>query len=131
MGFPGSAARIGETPCNTFRGMLHGAPAWSAPGFPPRSTRRTTKKANRIRAEGAFVALRLLRGSLRMGFNGVFGGCRETLWNVFRETLHGATAWRAPGFPPRSTRRTTKRPEDHTSELQSLMRHSYDVFRLK
>src|SRR3546814_18796809 len=95
MGFNGVFGGCRETLWNVFRETLHGAPAWSAPGFPPRSTRRTTKKANRIRTEGAFVALRVRRGPLRIGFNSVSWGCGETPCNTFCEMLHGL-GWTAP-----------------------------------
>src|SRR3546814_4157389 len=37
----------------------------------------------------------------------------------------------APGYAPGSTKRSACRSEEHTSELQSLMRISYAVFCLK
>src|SRR3546814_9697379 len=40
-------------------------------------------------------------------------------------------ARRTPATPPRSTRNAGYRSEEHTSELQSLMRISYAVFCLK
>src|SRR3546814_3556142 len=39
--------------------------------------------------------------------------------------------WRSPGFLPGTAEREGKRSEEHTSELQSLMRISYAVFCLK
>src|SRR3546814_1562918 len=43
----------------------------------------------------------------------------------------GWPAPRRPPAPPDSPRRSTDRSEEHTSELQSLMRISYAVFCLK
>src|SRR3546814_9583095 len=42
-----------------------------------------------------------------------------------KPTPHG------PGFGPRAFRRASRRSEEHTSELQSLMRISYAVFCFK
>src|SRR3546814_937725 len=47
-------------------------------------------------------------------------------------TPQGHWEWRsAPQYGPRATGPAQKRSEEHTSELQSLMRISYEVFCLK
>src|SRR3546814_8066811 len=51
---------------------------------------------------------------------------------VDEETTHGQHPYRpAPGPPTRAVLRRPSRSEEHTSELQSLMRTSYAVFCLK
>src|SRR3546814_4991102 len=65
-------------------------------------------------------------------------------WGIDRDTIRLASArtscteqlWPVPRFaardsPPSSSRLSARRAEEHTSELQSLMRISYAVFCLK
>src|SRR3546814_2746635 len=49
---------------------------------------------------------------------------------VTSEPSRETTRPRTPVFPPKA-RKPLTRSEEHTSELQSLMRNSYDVFCLK
>src|SRR3546814_2292267 len=80
-------------------------------------------------AEGR--AIREPRVVAAMGFHGVLGGAASvhaTWCNTFREMLHGAP-WTAP--LGRDSEIRCNRSEEHTSELQSLMRTSYAVFCLK
>src|SRR3546814_2224105 len=48
-----------------------------------------------------------------------------------RTRRHGCRRSRARGHDRRAARRHARRSEEHTSELQSLMRKSYAVFCLK
>src|SRR3546814_2159294 len=90
---------------------------------PPRSTRTDT----------LFPYTTLFRAFLRR-----CGGVQLTHWNH----SCGGLRWCVPQYPPmrplpawggigRLEKRKTERSEEHTSELQSLMRISYAVFCLK
>src|SRR3546814_998939 len=48
-----------------------------------------------------------------------------------RQRSHSLTVWNQTCPPPNSRNLTQRRSEEHTSELQSLMRISYAVFCLK
>src|SRR3546814_4530248 len=80
---------------------------------PPRSTRTDT----------LFPYTTLFRSAL--------SGCGPGFVYRFIDALAGAGAALAPVPAHELGRRVTQRSEEHTSELQSLMRISYAVFCLK
>src|SRR3546814_4032556 len=103
---------------------------------PPRSTRTDT----------LFPSTTLFRSNLKIGSNLAETHNRETraVWRYARHSdirlieqrlltrqgyIVASQAAQAPSAPRRRRRR--KRSEEHTSELQSLMRISYAVFCLK
>src|SRR3546814_4366649 len=54
-------------------------------------------------------------------------------WRIIRKLAFGSSCHQSPPYPAGRVglRITSKRSEEHTSELQSLMRSSYAVFCLK
>src|SRR3546814_8522564 len=94
---------------------------------PPRSTRTDTlfPYTTLFRSKGAGGILALAVGLIAIGFVGTFfGGLIKAAVGRQREYLADASA-------VQFTRNPDGRSEEHTSELQSLMRISYAVFCLK
>src|SRR3546814_3967507 len=103
---------------------------------PPRSTRTDTlfpyttlfrsSGSELFDKKGGRAAFRRHRGSRKVGYVGVSRAA----------TLPAASALHTPPFPlyrmhGHACSRASNRSEEHTSELQSLMRTSYAVFCLK
>src|SRR3546814_999316 len=95
---------------------------------PPRSTRTDT----------LFPYTTLFRSVRLRHHLGVLPGPRAEIMLTQEGRILGDTAWRAGGCHPAhviaqaaATRCIADRSEEHTSELQSLMRISYAVFCLK
>src|SRR3546814_8703710 len=88
---------------------------------PPRSTRTDTL----FPYTTLFRSLPVLNG---LGQHNVARGDNETLLRIY---LHTVTTVSAPNLTADLCVETLARSEEHTSELQSLMRISYAVFCLK
>src|SRR3546814_8536383 len=73
--------------------------------------------------------LRWMRGQAKSSVSGARRGHRNGLAVARRSMRNAATPASTCIWPPREA--SCMRSEEHTSELQSLMRISYDVFCLK
>src|SRR3546814_7100320 len=98
---------------------------------PPRSTRTDTlfPSTTLVRSRHGWIAD--ADDIARIALDQVFQGNGFPGWRRCCRGLRGIVArWRRRGFAL-ATRHEQQRSEEHTSELQSLMRISYAVFCLK
>src|SRR3546814_1438480 len=89
--------------------------------FPYSTLFRSPRQARQPRDDG------VLRPRPRLPLRAVAGG-HAVGW---RQAAGAAALLRAPGAAPNQRAERADRSEEHTSELQSLMRISYAVFCLK